>query len=191
MELTSLIKQCGKKNLAGTEIDLWYTCSCELTGFPRTKAVIDGTTVPADTKLLDEPFDFSNAPAGEGYWRHTKVVVDTAAITDTLEGEVGGQAYKNGLPFFLAGTDAENLAFADAMAIYSGCLIFMMKDAMENHRVIGKTGRPASAESIEGTTGLKNGDRRGFAYTMMAGTGLTAPIYNVSETNIIKLTPNV
>ena len=57
---------------AGTDIDLYYTCECELNGFPQTEYQLNSTTNLGDRLLLAEAFDFSTAPVGQGYWRRTK-----------------------------------------------------------------------------------------------------------------------
>ena len=91
--------------------------------------------------------------------------------------------------FFVLGTDAEQLEFADNMVAASGYVVGMLRDLKSNMRVLGKTSRPAAIESLEGTTGAKTGDRRGMAYTLTATTGGTAPIYD-DETHGIDITPN-
>lgn len=189
--LTSV--QCGTPTPAGTEVDLYYTCSCELASWPGTKydtvIAASGTPAEGDTKILDEPFDFTGAASGTGYWRKATIVVDSGAINDTLEGEVGGQGFKNSLPFKVKGSNAEQLEFADNMAAYSGCLVAMLRDRNDNLRVLGNKGVPAYVESAEGTTGLKNGESNGFDYVLSAGTGKTAPIYD-DATHGIDITPN-
>ena len=89
--------QCGVANPAGTEVDLYYTCSCELNAWPKTRwevvTAASGTPAEGDTMILDEPFSFSGAPSGSGYWRKATIIVDTGAITDAVEGEVGGQGF--------------------------------------------------------------------------------------------------
>ena len=185
-------KQCGTPNPAGTEVDLYYTCSCELAAWPKTRFEVvtaaAGTPVEGDTKILDEPFNFTGAASGLGYWRKATIIVDTGALNDTLEGEIGGQGYKGSIPFSIKGTGAEQLEFADNLAAYSGCLVAMLKDRNQNTRVVGTKGIPAAVESAEGTTGLKNGEKNGFDYVLSAATGLTMPIYD-DATHGINLTP--
>lgn len=186
--LQSLGANCGKSNPPGTETELFYTVDDELTGFPSRKSD-NGGTAYGDSKILDEPFNFVNAPVGAGFWRKATILVDTGEVKDVLEGELGGQGYKSSFPFYIKGTDAQQLAFADDMAAASGCLILMLRDRKGNLRVLGKPSNPAMVESAEGTTGAKNGDRRGFAYVASASTGETAPIYD-DATHGIDITPN-
>lgn len=186
--LQSLGANCGKNNPPGTETELFYALDDDFTGFPSRKSDNGGTEY-GDSKILDEPFDFTNASAGSGFWRKTTILVDTGEVKDTLEGELGGQGYKSSFGFFLKGTESQNLAFADDIASASGCLIMMLRDRSGNLRVLGKPSNPAMVESAEGTTGAKNGDRRGFAYVASASTGETAPIYD-DATHGIDITPN-
>lgn len=188
--LNNLTVSCGKPNPPGTLIEFYYAPSCELTGFPQTRAEVNAGTDPGDTKILDEPFDFSNAPTGQGYWRKAKLLVDTGEVRDVLEGELGGQGFKSSINGFIVGTDAEHLEFADCLVNYSGQLVCMLADIQGNYRVLGNDKRPAMVEAAEGTTGIQVGDRRGFAYTFSAFTGKTAPIYD-AETHAIEVTPNV
>jgi hypothetical protein len=181
--------QCGSQAQAGTEVDLYYTCSCELAGWPATKAD-NGGTADGDTKILDEPFDFTGAATGTGYWRKATIVIDTGSIDDALEGEVGGQGFKSSIPFRIKGTDAEQLEFADNLVAYSGCLVAMLRDRKSNLRVLGTKSIPASVESVAGTTGKKNGETTGFDYVLTASTGKTAPIYD-DATHGINVTPVV
>jgi hypothetical protein len=186
--LTNLVVDCAKPNPPGTETDLYYTCSCELNGFPKTKKELGGTDV-GDSKILGEAFDFSTAPSGSGYWRKAKILVDSGEVKDILEGEVGGQGFKSSTNFYIKGTDKEQLEFADNMAAASGCIVAMLRDRNGNLRVIGKTAIPATVEAAEGTTATKNGEKRGFAWTISAATGLTAPIYD-DATHGIDVQPN-
>ena len=186
--LRNMGANCGSSNPPGTETELFYALDDEFTGWPATKAD-NGGILLGDAKILDAPFDFSGAPVGEGYWRKTTILVDTGEIKDVLEGELGGQGFKSSFGFFLKGTDAQNLEFADDLAAASGCLVMMLRDRKGNLRVLGKPSNPAMVESAEGTTGAKNGDRRGFAYVASASIGQTAPIYD-DATHGIDITPN-
>ena len=189
MALIDMLRVCGTSNLPGTKTTLYYAPKGEFTGWPATKADNLGTD-PGDTKILDEPFDFTGAPAGSGYWRRADILIDTGAVNHVLEGELGGRGYKNSLPFFILGTDAEQLEFADELVRYDGCLIAMIEDRNGKMRVLGTTGVPAQVESAEGGTGLKTGDRRGIAYVLMDSTGATSPIYD-HDTHGIEITPNI
>lgn len=182
--------KCGSKNPPGTRTKLYYALDSEFNGWPRTRAEITGASaVLGDKKILDEPFDFTTAPSGQGNWKSADILVDTGEVRDVLEGELGGQGYKSSFGFFLAGTDAENLEVADDFAAASGCIVAMIADRLDNFRVLGTPDNPAMVETAEGSTGAKNGDRRGFAYTFSASTGETAPIYD-AETHGIDITPN-
>lgn len=186
--LLSLTRACGTANPPGTKLKLYVIPKGELTAWPQTKAELGGTA-QGDTKILDEPFAYVSTTA-LGYWREYDILVDTGDVRDILEGEPGGQGYRNFFDFSILGTEAEQLEVADCMAAYSGCIIAMIIDKNDNHRVLGNLEIPAFIESAEGATGKTNGDRRGFNYVLYSNTGKTAPIYDAA-THGFNLTPNV
>lgn len=174
-------KRCGgKMNTAGTRTKLRVTCACSLTAFPKTVAALALEADPAavlaigDTVKLGEAFAMTVGAT----WKEVDILVNTGSITDTLEGEVGGQGYKSGFTFFVQGTDAAQLEFANEVAAASGALVMQIQDKMGNWRVLGRHDDPAYIESAELTTGLVNGDRRGGAYVASATVGTVAPIYD-------------
>lgn len=170
-DLISLSSSCGKTHRPGTKTKLYFTCSCELADWPAI-----GTT-GADKKEFTEAFDFTGAPTGKGFWREADILVNTGNISYNLEGELGGQGYKNSVTFFISGSDKEQLHFADQIRETSGFLVVMLADKKGQLRVIGSKEEPARVETAEGATGLTNGERNGTAYTVSDDIGLTAPIY--------------
>lgn len=180
--------ECGSQTPPGTEVDLYYTCTCEMTGFPATEADGGGTDL-GDKFKLAEPFDFTGAAAGLGYWRHTKLLVDTGAFKALLEGELGGQSGMAQIRGFIIGSDAERTEVLDNFRLYSGCLSLMIKgkDA-DRSVVIGTPTVPAQVESAEMDSGEKAGDRNGTAYVFKAS---HLPFFYDDETDGIETTPNV
>ena len=191
--LQSLTRICGTENTPGTKVTLYYAKKGEFNGWPRTRHEVvtaaGGTPVAGDTKILDEPFDFSEAPAGMGYWRKVDILVDSGAINAVMEGETGGKGIKNMIPFYVLGTNAEQLEFSDSIVAHDGCLVAMLGDREGNFRVLGNPDVPVQVESIEGGTGTKIGEKRGFAYSLMDNSGKHAPIYDAA-THGIDLVPN-
>jgi len=187
-ELQSLTRACGQSIPPGTKLRAYFTLKDELTGWPQTREDLGGTD-QGDSKILDEPFDFSGAAVGKGYWRSVDILVDTGNLQDTLEGEIGGQGFVNRLNFFILGAGAPQLEFADCVAANAGCMIWMIPDKKGNHRVFGEPDNPVFVEALDGGTGTVNGDRVGFQYTLYANTGYTAPIYD-ADTHGVDTTPN-
>lgn len=187
MLLNNTGAQCGNQTPPGTEVDLYYTCTCEMNGFPATLAD-GGGTVLGDKFKLNEPFDFSTAPVGSGYWRQTKLLVDTGAFKALIEGELGGQSGMSQIRGFLIGSDAERAEVMDNFRRYSGCLSLMIKgkDAARSV-VIGKPSIPAQVESAEMDSGEKAGDKNGTAYVFKAS---HLPYYYDDATDGIDVTPN-
>lgn len=187
-EIQSLTRVCGQSIPPGTKLRAYFTLKDELTGFPQTREDLGGTA-QGDSKILDEPFDFSGAPVGKGFWRELDILVDTGSEVDTLEGEIGGQGYVQRLSYFILGAGAPQREFADLVAANAGCLIFMIQDKAGNYIVVGDPDNPVFIEAAEIGTGTQTGDRVGGQYTMYANTGVTAPLYDAT-THGIDTTPN-
>jgi len=171
--LKSLSRVCGTPNPPGTAAKLYYWSKGELNSWPTTVAEGGGTAL-GDTKRLDGDFDFKST----GYMRSVDILVDTGQLRNILEGEPGGQGFKSEVDFFVLGTNAEQLEFADCMAAYSGCLISMIKTRAQDLQVIGDLDSPCFVASADMATGAKNGDKSGTAYKLYAATGVTSFIYN-------------
>jgi hypothetical protein len=185
--LQSLTRTCGQSIPPGTKLRAYFTLKDELAGWPETKEE-GGGTAQGDSKILDEPFDFTGAPVGKGFWRQLDILVDTGAVRDTLEGEIGGQGFVNRFDFFVLGAGAPQREFADLVTANAGCLIFMVQDKAGNHLVLGNLDNPVFVESAEGGTGTQNGDRVGFQYTLYSNTGYTTMMYDAA-THGIDVTP--
>jgi hypothetical protein len=79
--------------------------------------------VKGDKRRLGEAFDFSTADAGFGYWREYDILVDTGQLRTLLEGEFGGQGFRQRLDFFLMGNgpiENENADHADRVTVVFG-----------------------------------------------------------------------
>lgn len=179
--LSSLIRVCGTPNPPGTQATLHYWKKGELTAWLPSIADGGPPTVAGDTKRLAGNFAFIST----GYMRQADVLVDTGQLKNMLEGEPGGQGFKTEVSFFVLGTQAEQLEFADCMAAYSGCLIAMLKTRAGDFHVIGNIDIPCFVTAAEMDSGAKNGDKSGTAYTLSASTGYTSMIYN----GTLKLAP--
>lgn len=165
--LTETGANCFNKVAPGTEIDLYYTCICELNGFPRTITENGGWSAQGDDVRLSEAFDFSLAASGAGYWRLAKILVDTGGVKMGVEGELGGQSPFSELRFFIVGTDAAQVEFAENLVSTSGYISAMIRQRQVNdYNVIGRPELPAYVQSLEMDSGEKSGDRRGGAYVL-------------------------
>ncbi len=174
----------------GLRAELLITYAPELAAWPRTKAEISATGANGETVILDEPFDFSTAPAGEGYWRKYNIIVSSAKLDDTIEGELGGQGIYSMLAFQLAGTAAEEIEFANLLVAGSGCFIAAISDKNGQYRILGNLTDPAYI--VSGgilSSGAKIGDVKGGTYTLRSDTGYASPIYD-ANTHGFDLTPN-
>jgi len=188
---------CGKPKLAGTKAKLRITCGeCDLVnGMPATRAELLALAntpeliVAGDTKIYDEPFDFSGAEAGAGYWREYSISVDTGSLKAVLEGEQGGQGFANSIPFYLEGMNAVVFEELDALVAHSGCMVASIELKDGTSIVIGSTDVGVIVESAEFDSGEKNGDKKGGQMVLKATDGFAPMVYNADEHGY-DITPN-
>lgn len=179
--LRNLAHTCGEALPPGTKSKLYLIPKAEITAFPD----VVGTTSAGDSKYTSENFTLV-ATVDLGFFRSIDIWTDTGVIRNTLEGEIGGQGYRQRVDFFVIGNDKEQLEFADTMLCQSGCLIAIIIDKVGNYHIIGNLEDPVYLEAAEGGSG---GDRVGFQYTLYANTGKTTIIHNAA-TYPLDLTPN-
>lgn len=181
-----MTKSCGTIIAPGTKLVMFMTPISELAAtWPQTDAELGGTD-KGDTKILGEAWDFSGAAVGAGYWRRYNVLVDTGQLRTIIEGEIGGQGYRQRLDVFMQGNGPVENEQADDFLAYSGCCIVMIGTKEGYYPVLGDLENPVFIEAAEGGSG---GDRAGFQYTFYANTGKTPQFYDV--TLGIDETPNV
>lgn len=178
--LRNLTRVCGEPLPPGTKTKLYLIPISEITAFPD----VVGTTDPGDSKTTSENFTLVTT-VGLGFWRTVDIWVDTGAIRNTLEGEIGGQGWRQRVDFFVIGNSAVQLEFADTMLCQSGCLLAIIIDKTGNYHIIGTLEDPVYLEAGEGGSG---GDRVGFQYTLYSNTGKTTIIHDAA-TYPLDLTP--
>lgn len=188
MSLVSITPACGQKKTPGTQLEVLFTLQEELNGFPATVAA-GGGTAAGDSKRLGEAFDFSLAPAGKGFWRTAKILVDSGDLRWTLEGDPGGQGVNNTLPFFIEGALPEQLEALDCFLQYSGCLLLSIEGRNGVNYVIGDQKMGVYVRSAEGGLGTANGEQHGTAYEFYWPKGVT-PFTIDPVTYPFDLTPN-
>lgn len=168
------------------------TYIAELTGYPMTRAQVanaatPNSALPGDTKILDEPFDFSAAPVGEGYWRSFPILINTGIVQNTEEGEIGGKTMMNEGLFFISGNGPVEKESVECLRGASGCGIFMFPDKAGRHQVVGTDESPAYFEITE--SGGTGGERVGYNVRVYADTGAINLEYDAT-THGIDITPN-
>lgn len=184
--LRNFTRSCGESIPPGTRTKLYLIPTAEITAFPDTEAVANSGTAAGDTKITGEDFTLSTE-VGEGFWREVDIWVDTGNIRNELEGEIGGQGYRQRVDFFILGNGKTENEFADTLLCQSGCLIAIIPDKAGNYHIIGNLDDPVFLEAATGGSGEATG-RSGMQYTLYANTGKTTLIHDVA-TYPLDLTP--
>lgn len=179
MELFSLSGEgCPEKAPGGTEVQVYYTCTCELLSMPQTKAEITpaGAT-PEHHKEYGEAFEFTPA----GHWRTAKLVIEENELQNLFEGSKQGVAAAQVLNTKIPGFGPKTSALAQAFRDKSGCLMFAipMKDGLLG--IVGSITAPVYVDTgSTGTTGRVIGDVPGYVMNFRADTGFTTVFYDPS-----------
>jgi hypothetical protein len=176
-DLKLLTQMCGEDTPPGTRAWLYLIPAEEITTFPVT--VLDATplsTDPGAAVTLNAAFTLSTA-VGKGYWRKYDILVDSGIVNVNTVGEKGALSFQNDVSFFLIGTKAEKLAFAQCLA--NQCLVAMIQTREDTTGllVLGRNNDPIKVKEIKMTTGAKAGDKTGGAYMLEDSTGRVPYVY--------------
>lgn len=182
-DLKSLTKLCGTSPIKGIKTRFYTTATAELNGWPETAAE-GGGTAQGDTKILDEPFTFVTT-VGLGYWRSVDILVDTGEYMNEMEGDIGGQEFKQRFSFFILGDAPAQREFVDVLLKNSGCLINLIQGKNGDTLVQGNLENPVFVQSI---TGGRRGTRVGYEVTLFSAEGFTYMTYDAA-THGIDITP--
>lgn len=189
-KLTSFTKACGKNKPKGTKLKCYVTYTGELSGMPQTREAVvlaaSGSPIAGDTKIYDEPWDFSTAPTGEGFWRSFPILINTGQFRNFEEGEEGGKTMMNEIVGFIDDNGPAAREFVDCLRAGNGCIIGMIPDKQGNHHVCGDIENPCYVDVEEGGTG---GDRVGYSIRLYSDSGFTNMQYD-ADTHGIDITPN-
>lgn len=185
-------RDCGKNEAAGTMEIGYLTYVDELDAMPQTRydiaeAATPGSALPGDTKILDEPWAFTGAAAGLGYWRSFPILINTGEVVNVEEGEIGGKTMSNDANYFIPGNDSVVKEAVERQRAGSGCCIIMVPDKQKRYQVVGSIDQPAYFDITEpGGTG---GARVGYAVRAYSDAGSINPEYD-ADTHGIDITPN-
>lgn len=179
-DLKPLTRNCGDATPPGTRAVLYLAPAEEFTAWPQTLLqTTPATTVAGANKIYDDAFAFVATP-GKGYWRKYDILVDSGLVNSNSVGEPGNLSFQNDVAFFLTGTTAERMDFAEKVA--NCCLVAMIqsREDEENMIVLGRNDDPAKVQEIKMTTGAKVGDKAGGAYIIKDSTGKTPFSYPIT-----------
>lgn len=183
-------RECGKNESAGIKELGYMTYNSELAAYPLTRAQVvlaaSGTPAAGDTKILDEPFDFTGAGSGLGYWRSFPLLINRGSVNNLEEGEIGGKTLMNEGIFFIPGNGSVEKEAVECLRGASGCCTFMFPDKAGRYQVVGNIESPAYFEIVEASgTG---GEVVGYACRVFADTGSINLEYDAT-THGIDITP--
>lgn len=191
-KFATFARECGKNEAPGTLEIGYLTYVSELAAMPQTRFDVVtaalGSPVAGDTKILDEPWDFTGAPTGEGFFRSFPILISTGSVENVEEGEIGGKTMMNDANFFIPGNDPVVKEAVERMRGASGCAIIMVPDKNKRYQVVGSIDNPTFFDIAEpGGTG---GARVGYAVRAYSDSGAINLEYDAA-THGIDLTPNV
>jgi hypothetical protein len=174
MSLKALSKSCGKARIPGMTTTIQYIGMEDILAYPRTKYEINKdvpgyVAAAGDTKRLTESFVFATGKD----WMDIDILVDSGDYTPLMEGEIGGQGFKNKLPFRIDDSNPQLNEFTDCLLANSGCVIFKVLSKSGYQLIMGTLQNPVYIENISSTLV----GALGFQYELYCNTGLTAPIY--------------
>lgn len=174
---------CGERRVGGAHVKVRYLCTCDLAEMPSTALELGGTE-PGDDFLYDEPFDFSTAEVGGGYWREADAIVDEVEIKNIVEGSKQSTGIANTLAVMIPGAGPAHSEFVQSVVDFSGCLIMMVKLRSGQYAVIGSVDAPCFIEQSEGTIGKVVSDVVGTTLNLRSDSGHVAKYYNADDHGI-------
>lgn len=189
--VSTFTKPCGQNNAKGTKEIAYVSYTDEIAAMPQNRFDVVtaalGTPVLGDKKIYDEPWDFSGAPSGQGYWRSFPILINTGQFRNVEEGEIGGKSMMNEFVGFVPGNNSEVRESIDCLRAGSGCMILMVPDKNGVYHVAGSIENPLYVDVNEGGTG---GDRVGYDLRFYADGGFTNMEYD-ADTHGIDIDANV
>lgn len=167
MSCKDLINKCGDPNPVGVKVKTYYVSIDDIDVFPPFKT----TTAQGDSVVLDGNITLLPLKA----WNRVDINSKTGEIKDTMVGPLGSRDWESTFDAITPKADPAQVEFFSCLA--NGCFVVLVEDKAGNFRVLGNPDLPASAETIEITTGKASGDNRGTTYQIKAEVGTPAPFY--------------
>jgi hypothetical protein len=165
--LTDFMPDCSGDtlNIAGVEVDVYFTCADEIATDPKSKSEMPGALkVNGDTNRIGENYSFAGAKVGEGFFRKMRVISDTGEIATNGTVKDGTTKIDNDFKFKLKGFGPVEKEFAERVSACCGLVLLVTDKSGVTHE-FGRRRNPAMIKSFKGGTG---GDFRGFEYELMA-----------------------
>ena len=161
--LNNYMPECDDLNIAGVEVDMWFTCADELASDPRSKNKLPvPITTAGASNQIGEAYSFTGAPTGGGYWRKMRVITNTGEIETKGTVKDGTTKIDNKLKFKLKGFGPVEKEFAEKVSACCGMVLNITDLSGVTHE-FGRRSTPAIVGSFTGGTG---GDFRGFMYEL-------------------------
>ena len=111
-----ITKTCGTLTPPGTKLVLYLIPKDEILAWPTV-----GSGAYGNAKTLTTAWSLVDT-VDKGYWRRADILVNSGNLKVGMEGEIGGQGWKQRLEFFVEQMGKDKLQFADDILACSGLL---------------------------------------------------------------------
>jgi hypothetical protein len=161
--LNNYMPECDDLNIAGVEVDVYFTCADELANDPKSKnKLATPITTAGASNQIGEVHTFLTTPVGAGYFRKMRVITNTGEIDTKGSIKDGTTKIDNKFKFKLKGFGAVEKEFAEKVSACCG-MVLLITDLSGVTHEFGRRSTPAVVASFTGGTG---GDFRGFSYEL-------------------------
>ncbi|MDJ1500468.1 hypothetical protein [Xanthocytophaga agilis] len=172
-DLTDLLHVDGDDNTSGVGQYIYVAKEKEILVLPlpdqddssaATGSLADLVTITRDIEMLP----------GKDFKR-IYVTLETGELKHDAQGELDGMSFLNQLDFFMPGSRAEVLGFAQWAK--NSSLIFLIPELDGQIRMLGHRAYPAKMIPASGTTGKASADRKGSNFSFKSVRKGPAPIF--------------
>lgn len=168
MELEDVLWEDGQDNMGSIQREMYYCALSDLKSMPE---------VPKNPASLEEAvvavgnFVFKTGKC----FRRMYLTPDTGNMVSEQVGERDGHSFRTNLTAFHPGSKKKALGFARWMS--NSNMIFVVKEANDQLRIVGTEQYPAGIDSNSVATGENAEGRKGMTFTVSCASRTPAPIY--------------
>jgi hypothetical protein len=172
IDLTDIEHEDGDDNTAGIGQHIYVAKAADIETLPEPiQPSSTGTGSLSDLVTITDPIVMK---AGKAF-RKVYCTLEKGQLDHEGQGEMDGQSFMNKLKFFIPGTKAEALGFAQWAK--NSSLIFLVPELDGQIRLLGHKTYPAKAVPGTGSTGAKSADLKGTEFNFQSARKGPAPIF--------------